>query len=548
MLQNFINRLKGEWRTLQKFRKVARIWFKIKKIFMPTFSILTIVLSLFLVAYNQISASRIYEGISIPDPEEEIKINLDIANDNISIEIPYKIENGGFHSVNHLSIEFVIYLEFKSKDSTRKESLTILEKSEDLGYILPGKMLQGTFEIDDFDDAGWKKSNLIEYSIDVENPNKTKYFMNFIINFVLQDLEEITILYEDIELETKEANKGDDDNNVDEDSQFDDKTKPYKVYRSGISLPFVIIVVAYFFTATLMISRSQKREKEGINIKKTDYLEDFDFLEPSEGSGNVELKEQEPIKPKIKLEKFKKFFLKRKNLFIALLQIAGLTGLSIFLYLFSLHQQKTTVIENASTGDYEQRFELATWWSIGLLILIGGIALVPVLTPKMFPPYSIKKGVLNLVNSILSLAITLIWAFYTSVIAYNIESSTIVRNTFVSFVPFIAFILIRVGVKCVDLGMFVKYRKDFEKKRQEKGFYAKKQRIKALKKAQELILRRGKPIIVSRPLSSEYVREESTQVEGDKILVKCPHCEFISEIMKEEVLCPVCGRNIREVS
>ena len=183
--------------------------------------------------------------------------------------------------------------------------------------------------------------------------------------------------------------------------------------------------------------------------------------------------------------------------------------------------QKSSVLEDVSTGDYTARFEMATWISVILLSVIYFLTLLPSLKPKTFQPYSVKRGLDSFFISVLGLFSLLIWMTYTSIIAYEIEGETsaiVIVDTSPSFLPFIILSITYVVIKVIDFLVLILYESEF------------------------IALRNEKKHLESKILNMEKKIELKLLKHNTIQFLKCSQCGSLNLINKE--ICYQCEKKI----
>ncbi len=440
VLRGIIERQKAKWRALDNWPSVPRKRTRSLKIIIPILFITGFIL--FIPQFFQnASAERVFDGVYVPDPDRDASMNLNFSNqaqlnesNKYYIKIPYKIKNLGNIAIENILIDIKIRIEFETKDG-KEEDREVFSKKKDVGKVHPGKSIEGSFDYDYRDTDAFDGENIFFYMYNVKGSGDTEFFMDVIVSFELSGNSGYKIIYEDIDLT--------DDT---ETPQTSGKVETSQQYRAGFDTMDVIIIVISFSAMFLILGRRRKekeKEEEEFHLNNRRHL-------------NFGLKD---------------FLKKHKSFFTSLLFLIIFTIIPIFLYINNLSQQKSTVVKGVTTSDYTEKFEMATWLNVGFLIVIYIMTLLPTVKPNTFKVYSVQRGLNSLGISILVFISLLIWADYTSLIAYEIDNSaTVIIDTSPSFLPYIWLSSITIGLKAVDLLILVGYRNQFAIIRGQRAF------------------------------------------------------------------------------
>jgi len=401
--------------------------------------------------YQRVSAERIFNGIAIPDSDRDIGLCFNFsanpASNDYFIEIPYEITNDGYYPIEDVCIDISIFLEFTTKSGT-EEDKTIFSKEKVIEKINPGKQIEGYFEYD-YTDKGWDTENIYYLLQNADSSEDIEAYMDMTITFTLEGHSGYTIIYDDIDL------TDDTDAEVPKEST---STETPDTVKNEITLASLLVMMAYMSLVMAIlhfrrknISHRDSHESHGRNLRfKTPFQSNFNLREFL-------------AKPRTKL-------VLRQLTFLSLFTI-----IPLYLYMNSLYQQKSSVIDEVSTGDYMQRYEFATWLSVIFLCVIYFMTLLPSLKPRTFKPYSVLRAVNSLGISMLGFISLLLWANFTSTIAYRVENSaTVIIDTTPSFAPYFLLGLIYVSIKLIDVAVLAGYKNSFKTLRSEQKFESKK--------------------------------------------------------------------------
>ena len=444
------HKLKRQWNALEKLPVFPRKWrFSLKFIFPILFAL---GLLMWIPAhYQRVSAERVFDGIAIPDADRDIGLCFNFsanpASNDYFIKIPYEIQNDGYYPIEDVTIDISIFLEFTTK-SGADEDKTIFSKEKTIEKINPGKQIEDYFEYD-FTNKGWDTENIYYLIQNADPSEEVKAYMDMTITFTLEGHSGYTIIYDDIDL------TDDTDTEVPKESTSTDTPDTVK---NEITCASLIIMMAYMSMVMAILHFRRKsvnhqgsQASHGRNVRsKIHFLSKFNVREFL-------------AKPRTKL-------VLRQLTFLSLFTI-----IPMYLYMNSLYQQKSSVISEVSTGDYMQRYEFATWLSVIFLCVIYLMTLLPSLKPKTFKPYSVVRGINSLGISIFGLISLLLWANFTSIIAYRIENSaTVIIDSTPSFTPYVLLAVIYVAIKLIDVAVLAGYKNSFKTLRSERKFEAKK--------------------------------------------------------------------------
>ena len=414
-----IQRFKKEWKSMEDWAPFPRRWTRAKKVLRPSLFIIGLILAFVPTYFQQISVIRVYEGLSLPDGEVSISLNFTEPED-IHISFPYKIKNSGYYSLEDIRLKVSLRLDFTSIDTGNKTQQVIFSKRSESQSVAVGKTLTDIF-YKDYQEFNW--IGISTFLNELDGSEEVVVLMDIELSFYLTWVERDWIIISDIDL-TSESEQG---AGVHTQSGT---VYTSKAYSSGkLLMPFIcIIIYLIVIVSFLRLRKRNDTRKKFTNLKRN--------------------KIKDPLR--------------RRELFKALLRITIYTAIIVAYDIFLLFSQKSFSVY---TSEYALRYEIATWSSIFILVLINCLSLFPVIRPERFKKYSVKEGTRSLVVSFLSFLFLIVWST-TSIISYRIGvSSTVIRDTFISFVPFLILLVIHVSVKLVDIFNFRKYRNHYNKVR-----------------------------------------------------------------------------------
>ncbi len=413
-----IQRFKKEWKSMEDWASFPRRWTRAKKVFRPSLFVIGLVLAFVPTYFQQISVIRVYEGLSLPDGEVSINLNFTRPED-IHISFPYKIKNSGYYSLEDIRLKVSLRLDFTSIDTGNKTQQVIFSKRSESQSVAIGKTLTDTF-YKDYQEFNW--IGISTFLNEVDDTEEVIVLMDIELSFYLTWVERDWIIISDIDL-TSESEQGA-GMHAQSGAVYTSQAHSFKM--SSVLLVSVIIYLIAFISF-LRLKRGDKTKKKSTNLRH---------------------KIRDPLK--------------HREFFRALLKISIYTTIIVAYEIFLLFSQRSTSVY---TSEYNLRFEIAIWSSIFILILINCISLLPILKPKIFKKYSVKEGIRSFIVSLLSFLSLVVWAT-TAIISYKIGTfSVIIRDTFVSFVPFFVLLLIYIAIKMADLFSFSKYNDHYSKVR-----------------------------------------------------------------------------------
>ena len=414
-----IQRFKKEWKSMEDWASFPRRWTKAKKILRPSLLIIGLILAFVPTYFQQISVIRVYEGLSLPDGEVSINLNFTQPED-IHISFPYKIKNSGYYSLRDIRLKVSLRLDYTNIDTGNRTQQVVFSKRSESQSVAIGKTLTDTF-YKDYQEFNW--IGISTFLNEVDKSEEVIVLMDIELSFYLTWVERDWIIISDIDL-TSDLEQG-----AGVHTQ-NGSVYTSQAYSSGkLLMPFICIITYLIVILSFLRLRQRNDTRKKItNLKHN--------------------KAKDPLW--------------RRELFKALLKIIIYTAIIVAYDIFLLFSQW---VSSVYTSEYALRYEIAVWSSIFILILINCMSLLPVLRSKIFKKFSVKEGIRSLVVSFLSLLSLIIWST-TAIISYNIGTSSIViRDTYISFLPFLLLLGIHVSVKLVDTYNFGKYKDHYNKVR-----------------------------------------------------------------------------------
>ncbi len=399
MLRNIpiqvLNRVKRNWTALNTLSKTPRKWSKFYIVAKNSLLIMSFILVFIITFFENISISRVYEGIYIPDVErsEELHINLNFSEPTkIKFILPYKIENNGFYDLNDINLKISLKLVYINKDTEEECVQTILTKNnsyiEEDRHVLPGNVLEDSFEVY-YQEFNWR--NIDKYQKEVDKNKDVKVLMDVLISFYLVGIERDWISFTDIDISGDVNPKN--ENLYSNQASTDNYSEFLRITLISLTI-YVIAVVSSLAIQKYLKNKGSKSDK-----------------------------------------------------FYILIRILVFVSIIIGWSLFRVYTSKETTIEGVDTGDYALRYEIITWTTIFLMILIYIILFYG----SRYPRYSTRRGFITLLTSSLGLLSLSLWSF-TSIIEIQIENTgTIVRDMFPSLVPSLISLLLLILLNFLNL-------------------------------------------------------------------------------------------------
>ncbi len=411
-----IQRFKKDWKSMDNWASFPRRWTRAKKILKPSLFIIGLILAFVPTYLQQISVIRVYEGLSLPDGEVSINLNFTQPED-IHISFPYKIKNSGYYSLEDIRLKVSLRLDYTSIDTGNRSQQVIFSKRTESQVVAIGKTLTDTF-YKDYQEFNW--IGISTFLNEVDESEEVIVLMDIELSFYLTWVERDWIIITDIDLTSDLEQAG-----VHSQSGII-KTSNIHSYERVLMPIICIFIYLVVIISFLRFRQGDKTKKEITKLKH-------------------------PKDP-----------LRHREIFKALSRIIIYTTIIVAYDIFLLFSQRSTSVYSS---EYNLRFEIAIWSSIFILILINCMSLLPVLRPKIFKKYSVKDGTRSLVVSFLSFLSLTIWST-TAIISYSIgTSSVVIRDTFISFMPFFVLLLIHIAIKITDLLSFSKYSDHYSKVR-----------------------------------------------------------------------------------
>ena len=427
-----IQRFKKEWKSMEDWTSFPRRWTRAKKILRPSLFIVGLILAFVPTYFQQISVIRIYEGLSLPDDEVSISLNF-IEPEDIHISFPYKIKNSGYYSLRDIRLKVSLRLDYTNIDTGNRTQQVIFSKRSESQSLAVGKTLMDTF-YRDYQEFNW--IGISTFLNEADGTEEVIVLMDIELSFYLTWVERDWIIISDIDLTSdleQEAGVHTQNGTI----------YTSQAYSSGkLLMPFICIFIYLIaIISFLRLRQGNETRKKITNLKHN--------------------KTKDPIR--------------RRELSKALLKIIIYTTIIVACDIFLLFSQRSS---SGYTSEYVLRYQIAIWSSIFILILINCMSLLPVLRPKIFKKYSVKEGTRSLVVSFLSFLSLIVWST-TAIISYKIgTSSVVIRDTFISFVPFLVLFSFHISIKLIDLFNFNKFKKDYNKIRIEEERISRISRIR----------------------------------------------------------------------
>jgi hypothetical protein len=373
-------KLKEEWQYLKDLPRWVQAWCKSRKFVYYGLFITGLALTFIPLYFEQVSISKVYEGILVPDLNRDIRFYYNFSDPtNVEASVPYSIANGGFHDISHISLIITLSINYTDKNTGDLTSQTILSKKEDLGYIHPGEYLNGTFHRD-YQKFDW--GAIGQFQLNFDPGEYVWYLMELTLAFRLAGLQEAWInmrninIGSEVELSSEES---------------------LSLYHADMNL---LLLLPMAFVCMPFLTRSQKEKLT-----------------------------------KSKKEKIREYFAKHEGLKKKIIYIVSLTIVLIVWDLMSFYGDGSNMIEEVALGDYMSRYETAMIVSIVVLVITSVLILIPNITSKRFREYSIERSGNMFMISSLFLLTLYIWAGLNVISLENLNDTIIIDSTPMFYIP-----------------------------------------------------------------------------------------------------------------
>ncbi len=490
--------IKRFWKETEKWKTPLRNWARFKIVVFPALFVIGLLLMLVPLYLGNVSTENLSEDVKFPEKGQEICLNFTEPTE-VSLTLPYEIENSGYYDLARAKLDITLKIVYVKEKSGKKATEVIFQDSTDPTFIKVGSELKGELEAE-YDEFEWDEITDYLTEADPSETDETEVLMDILFSF-----NDDWIFWEDVDL-TEDVDE------QEEDLTEGEEYETSRTYKSEISVIGTILLFAIF---VVVFPTLKSRQTEPDDLLSIIYEK--------------------------KKSKLREFLLKHKQIFTAVIQATLFPIIFVVWDITSLYQHQKTMenLEGVDTGDYSQRFELATYVSIVVLVLIVIASIVPVLFSKRFTPFTIKKSALSLGISVLWLISIINWT-RTAIIVYKIDNATVVRNSYTEFIPFVVLSVIYIVLKVYDLTHFIAHRKKYEVLRKKYGYHQRLRKHQARKGAKKLDRERKKRLKKETKARNESVQPIQEQIEVDlDTLTKCPNCGGLS-IVNEGERCPMC--------
>ncbi len=421
-----VKTIKNAWRQTREWSAPLRKWTRVKVVLRYVLVVAGLLLAVVPNYFNQVSIGKVYEGISFPNEGFSLNLNFS-APTTFATSIPFRVENLGYHDLTDLAFNFEIELYYLEKNAREEDGTRakIFSKGTNPNRVKPGEVYAGSVE-GDYEEFSW--SAIDNYLRNADSSKEVAIYMTVRIFLYLEGLERVWITYSDVKLTANDNSEAQSSNCIKLESDINEANSPdieAERRTSAIETISIFAISILIFTTFFVFLRRNSRNS--VQIKKT-------------------------------------YFNKRKSLVVAFLKSTVFVAIFAIWDLIALSNTQNASLEGIDTGNYNQRFQMATFVSIATLTAIYFANLLPVAYRKKFPPYSVNQGLLSFTVTLLAFVSFFAWSS-TSIISYIVSSSngaaTVVRDTFPANIPFLTILCVIVALKCVNLVVLATNKAEF---------------------------------------------------------------------------------------
>ncbi|NVM19827.1 MAG: hypothetical protein HWN80_19145 [Candidatus Lokiarchaeota archaeon] len=167
-----------------------QIWVKIKFILKPLLIVIGLLITVVPVYIEQESLLRVYKGITIPSGPVSINLNFSDPT-NIHVNLPYKIENNGFHDLHEILLKISLKLRYFHKDTEEERLQIIFSAFGNEGYAKIGNVYQDIFN-KEYLDFHW--ASISKFILEFDENKQVTVLLDIEVSFMLSGVEKDWIL------------------------------------------------------------------------------------------------------------------------------------------------------------------------------------------------------------------------------------------------------------------------------------------------------------------------------------------------------------------